>query len=310
MRHLLTAALAALMAATFFFVHDWAFITLSGPHLGGWSVTALIALIAMVGTGLLLGVLVSARNISPLASALPGAVLLGWSALLIFGPSKLYKVSSPAPGVLGAGFSQVLLYGVAAVLGAAMIGPALVPSRWRRGSGDGALAATARAATARAAGRARVPGSIAFAAAVAIVLFFADGWAIQTITGRVAPGEGLVSAHNVAAFGLLAATGLLLGALLALQRVSPLAGGLPGVVLIAWSALAAFDHGDALRLVPLQHHSFGQGFTDMLLEGLAAVLGAVLIAPLLIPLASRLRWRGAASEAVPAGDPTAAEVTG
>jgi len=305
MRHLLTAALAALMAATFFFVHDWAFITLSGPHLGGWSVTALIALIAMVGTGLLLGVLVSARNISPLASALPGVVLLGWSALLIFGPSKVYKVSSPAPGVLGAGFSQVLLYGVAAVLGAAMIGPALVPSRWRRGNGDGAPATAARAA-----GRARVSGSIVFAAAVAVVLFFADGWAIQTITGRVAPGEGLVSAHNVAAFGLLAATGLLLGALLALQRVSPLAGGLPGVVLIAWSALAAFDHGDALRLVPLQHHSFGQGFTDMLLEGLAAVLGAVLIAPLLIPLASRLRWRGAASEAVQAGDPSAAEVTG
>jgi hypothetical protein len=299
MRHLLTAALAALMAATFFFAHDWAFITLSGPGVGRWSFTALIALIAMVGTGLLLGVLVSARSISPLASALPGAVLLGWSALLIFGPSKVYKVSSAAHGVLGAGFSQVLLYGVAAVLGAAMIGPVFVPSRWRRGS-----------AASAAAGRAGVAGSIVFAAAVAIALFFADGWAIERITGRVAPGQGLVSEHNVAAFGLLAATGLLLGVLLALHRVSPLAGGLPGIVLLAWSALAAFDHADGLRIVPLQHQAFGQGFEDMLLEGLAAVLGAVLITPLLIPLVSRFRWRRAVSGAVQAGDPSPAEVTG
>lgn len=301
MRHLLTAALAALMAATFFFAHDWAFITLSGPGVGGWSVTALVALIAMVGTGLLLGVLVSARSISPLASALPGVVLLGWSALLIFGPGKVYKVSSVAHGVLGAGFSQVLLYGVAAVLGAAMIGPVLVPSRWRRGSGGAAAGAAERAG---------VAGSIVFAAAVAIALFFADGWAIERITGRVAPGQGLVSEHDVAAFGLLAATGLLLGVLLALQRVSPLAGGLPGVVLLAWSALAAFDHADGLRIVPLQHQAFGQGFKDMLLEGLAAVLGAVLITPLLILLASRLRWRRAVGGAVQAGDPSPAEVTG
>jgi hypothetical protein len=301
MRHLLTAALAALMAATFFFAHDWAFITLSGPGAGGWSVTALIALIAMVGTGLLLGVLVSARSISPLASALPGVVLLGWSALLIFGPSKVYKVSSAAHGVLGAGFSQVLLYGVAAVLGAAMIGPVLVPSRWRRGS--------AASATVAGAGRAGVAGSIVFAAAVAMALFFADGWAIERFTGRVAPGQGLVSEPNVAAFGLLAATGLLLGVLLALHRVSPLAGGLPGIVLLAWSALAAFDHADGLRIVPLQHQAFGQGFEDMLLEGLAAVLGAVLITPLLIPLASRFRWRRAVSGAVSAGDPSPAEVT-
>ncbi len=300
MRHLLTAALAAVMAAVVFFAADWAFIMFTGPGAGSWSPRALAALSAMVGTGLLLGVLVSARSISPLATALPGVVLLAWSALVMFGPTRLYKVSSAPDGVLGAGFSQVLLYGVATVLGAAMIGPVLVPSRWRRSNGNGAPAAA----------RARVPGGIVLAAAVALLLFFADGWAIQTITGRLAPGLGLHSEHTVAAFVLLAASGLLLGVLLPLRRVSPLATGLPGIALVVWSALVAFDQSGALRIVPLQHDAFGQGFTDMLLEGLAAVLGAALITPQLIPLASPSRWRRPAREAVQADDPSPAEVTG
>jgi hypothetical protein len=306
MRHLLTAALAAVMAAAVFFAADWAFIMLSGQGSGSWSVTALAALSAMVGTGLLLGVLVATRSISPLATALPGVVLLAWSAGLMFGTSKLYKVSSAPDGVLGAGFSQVLLYGVATVLGAAMIGPALLPSRWRRGDG------TSEPAAGRTAGRAGVVRGLLLAAVVAAVIFFADGWAIQTITGRLAPGEGLRSTHTVAAFGLLAVSGLVLGVVLALRRLPPLACGLPGIALVAWSALAAFDQSGALRIVPLSADAFGQGFADMLLEGLAAVLGAALITPLLLPLASSPRWRRAGRGAVQAGagDPSPAEATG
>jgi hypothetical protein len=264
MRHLVGAVLAAVMAAAVFF-SGWAFITLCGPRPGGWSPATLAAVSAMAGTGLLLGVLVSARRISPLAAGLPGIFLLGWSAVQMFGSVKWYKWSTAVHGAVGAGFSQILLYGMATLLGALMMCPMLIPSRWRRAGSDG--------------GQARAATGVALAAAVAFSIFLADGWGIQALTGRVAPGQGLASGRDVASFVVLAAAGLLLGILLAVRSISPLAAGLPGIVLLAWSGMLAFDQSGAVRIVPLQHEVFGQGFTDILAEGLGAVLGGAMIIP-------------------------------
>jgi hypothetical protein len=279
MRRSLSAVLAAVMAAAVFF-SGWGFITLSEARQGGWNPAALAAFIAMTAVGVLLGTLVSARRISPLATGLPGLVLLGWSAVQMFGPVKAYKLSTAVPGALGAGFSQMLLYGMATVLGAVMVSPMLISWRWRpadrHAGGSGLHPLTGLAA----------------AVALAIVLFFAAGWAIEAIAGRVAPGLGRGSGQAMAAFAVLAATGLVLGTLLATRRVSPLATGLPGIVLLGWSALLAFDQSIALRTVPLRGGVFGQGFADILLEGLATLLGAAMITRVAVPSS----WRRAAAD--------------
>src|ERR1017187_9460412 len=87
---------------------------------------------------------------------------------------------------------------------------------------------------------------VILAIVMAAVLFFAASWGyLKLETSRVAlgalpPGGGASLWHDPAVlegFGALAATGLVAGILIAVPRISPLAAGLPGLVLLAWTGL-------------------------------------------------------------------------
>lgn len=129
---------------------------------------------------------------------------------------------------------------------------------------------------------------VVLAAVMAAALFFAVGWGIQTITVASETFLSHSSSKMLEAVVALAAVGVLAGILVSVRRISPLAAGLPGVALLAWSALYAFDTLRAVQLVPLQHHTFGEGFSDMLEFGVTALAGGVMIIPMFIPS----RWRG------------------
>ncbi len=129
---------------------------------------------------------------------------------------------------------------------------------------------------------------VVLAVVMAAAVFFAAGWGIATAAVASETFTSHSSGKMLAALGALAGTGLLAGLLVAVRQISPLAAALPGLVLLAWSALFAFDTSRAVRLVPLQHDTFGQGFTDLLTFGITAFAGAVLVIPMFIPS----RWRG------------------
>ncbi|HUC59483.1 MAG TPA: hypothetical protein VMA95_18920 [Streptosporangiaceae bacterium] len=111
-------------------------------------------------------------------------------------------------------------------------------------------------------------------------LYLAGGWGVKQVT-EVPSTQGLI------AVGCLVGAGLLLGIFLAVPRVSPLATGLPGLVLLAWSALVIVNNGYAVRYLPLPGSTFTAGFTSLLFSGVFALLGAAMVIPLVIPS----RWR-------------------
>ena len=128
---------------------------------------------------------------------------------------------------------------------------------------------------------------VLLAVVMGAVLFGGAGWGIAKVTSLHSRGLSLTSTHGVIALAALAGVGLLLGILLAVPKVSPLAAGLPGLVLLGWTALLAVSSKRATRLIPLQGHSFAAGFETMLTSGLLALAGAVMIVPLFVPS----RWR-------------------
>jgi hypothetical protein len=143
MRHLYGLLLALALAAALFFgggLGVWRIVTwpASGSAPGSLTLTGprgLLPLAALLGTGLLLGILLTAPRVSPFGTGLPGLVLLGWSALLVLrGRYALRFVPLPASH-FGAGFGAMLSSGVLGLLGAVMLVPLLRPSRWRRWPG-------------------------------------------------------------------------------------------------------------------------------------------------------------------------------
>ena len=130
------------------------------------------------------------------------------------------------------------------------------------------------------------------ALAVSAALFFAAGWGVSRfITMRGGQGlqsvSALTSPHNVLPIAAVLGTGLLVGLVVAVRWVSPLAAGLPGLVLLAWSGLLLLRGNYALTFMPLAGSRYAQGFSSMLLTGVLAVIGTSMILPLLIPA----RWR-------------------
>jgi hypothetical protein len=118
-------------------------------------------------------------------------------------------------------------------------------------------------------------------------LFVGAGYGVDKITTLRAAGSNLTSTHGLIAVAAVAVVGLLLGILLAVPAISPLAAGLPGIVLLGWSALLMVSSGRATRLIPLHAHTFAVGFHSMLTSGVLAALGAAMIVPLFVPS----RWR-------------------
>ena len=131
------------------------------------------------------------------------------------------------------------------------------------------------------------------ALAVSAALFFGAGWGTSRFSG-LQSGQGLrtvtawTSLHNVIPVAALAGTALLLGILLVVRRVSALATGLPGLVLIGWSALVLLRGSHALTYIPMSGSRYGAGFATMLSSGFLLFLGIAMIIPIFMPS----RWRG------------------
>ena len=97
----------------------------------------------------------------------------------------------------------------------------------------------------------------------------------------------LFRSHALVALGALAGTGLLAGILIAAPRISPLAAGLPGLLLLGLTALYLVSVRRADELIPLRSHVFGAGFETLLARGLLGAAGLAMIVPLFVPS----RWR-------------------
>jgi hypothetical protein len=70
-------------------------------------------------------------------------------------------------------------------------------------------------------------------------------------------------------------------------RVSPLAAGLPGLLLLGWTALYLVNVRQGVDLIPLRSDPFGAGFEAMLFSGILGAAGLVMILPMFVPS----RWR-------------------
>ncbi len=155
---------------------------------------------------------------------------------------------------------------------------------------------------------------VILAIVMAAVLFFAASWGyLKLMAGRTAlgalpgGGSGWHDRTVVEGFGTLAAVGLAAGILVAVPRISPLAAGLPGLVLLAWTGLYLSSARRAVRYIPLKTRPYGAGFEELLIDGVLALAALVMIIPLFVPS----RWRrrdvatGApAAPAAPEGDVT------
>ncbi len=133
---------------------------------------------------------------------------------------------------------------------------------------------------------------VILAMAMGAALFFGAGWGIARIMAMHARGASMAAAPGLVALGAVLGTGLLLGILMAVPGISPLGAGLPGLGLLAWSALLVLSARRALQLIPLHGHSFATGFGSMLATGMLALVGIMMVIPLFVPS----RWRRSYSD--------------
>jgi hypothetical protein len=158
------------------------------------------------------------------------------------------------------------------------------------------------------------------ALAVAAAVFFGAAWGylrllrIPVVNGAAAtlPANGGSLLHDGSvlwAFGAVAAVALLIGACVAVPWISPLATGLPGLVLIGVTIWYGVNVQQAVRYIPLRGDAFGDGFEAMLFNGILAAAGLIMVVPLAIP--SRwVRRDGAADASDEEGPDTAAAASG
>ena len=123
---------------------------------------------------------------------------------------------------------------------------------------------------------------------LADALFFGGGWGATHVSALVGHSVGLPSRPGLIGLAAALATGTFLGILLVVPAVSPLATGLPGLILLAWTAGLAVSAHRALAWIPLQGDEFGLGFRFLLLNGTLALAGMAMIIPLFLPS----RWHG------------------
>ena len=152
---------------------------------------------------------------------------------------------------------------------------------------------------------------ILLAIVAALAIFFGGGWgylrllrvpaAHQSVASLPGGGGSLLHDHQVLyALAALAAVGLLIGLLMAVPWISPLAAGLPGLALLALTGLYLASTHRAVQLIPLRTRPYGLGFEALLINGLLALIGLAMVIPLFVPS----RWRRRVA-AVDTGAPAA-----
>lgn len=129
-------------------------------------------------------------------------------------------------------------------------------------------------------------------AGIALFSLLGAGWAIWRVDSLRHAHLALASAQGGGAIGVLALTGLAVGLIVAVPAISPLAAGLPGIGLLAWSAWVMVSQQQADRFIPLQGSVVEQGFATLLNGGVIALFGAIMIMPLFVPSRWRHRGRG------------------
>ncbi len=152
---------------------------------------------------------------------------------------------------------------------------------------------------------------VVLAIVLAAAVFFAASWGyLKLLIGPAGlgalPGGGGSLLHNHAVlegFGALLGAGLIAGLLIAVPRISPLAAGLVGLALLAWTGLYLFSVRRAVQYIPLKTQPYGRGFEAMLFGGVLALAGLVMIIPLFVP--SRWRSRPVATSPPPYAGSTA-----
>jgi hypothetical protein len=145
---------------------------------------------------------------------------------------------------------------------------------------------------------------VALAIVMAAAVFFAGSWGYLKLLsgsakGTLPAGSGsLIHDHAVLeGFGVLLAVGLLAGILMVLPMISPLAAGLPGLALLAWTGLYLFSVRHAVQYIPLKSRTYGTGFEALLFDGVLALAGLAMIIPLFVP--SRWRRRAVVERSAP-----------
>lgn len=149
---------------------------------------------------------------------------------------------------------------------------------------------------------------IALAVVLSAVVFFGGTWGYYRLFLRNGPGAewslpagggGLIGNSTVTlGLGAVVGTALIAGLLLVIPRISPLATGLPGLVLLAWTVLYLVTPGRAVHYIPLKSHSFGLGFAALGTTGILGAAGIVLVMPLFLPS----RWRRSPADDEDYGD--------
>jgi hypothetical protein len=143
---------------------------------------------------------------------------------------------------------------------------------------------------------------IGWAVALSAAVFFGGTWGYYRLFLRNGPGSawslpagggGLIG-NSTVTLGLagVLCTAVFAGVLLLIPRVSPLATGLPGLVLLAWTVLYLVSSARAVSYIPLKSHSFGHGFAALGTTGILGAAGIVLMMPMFLPS----RWRSPAEE--------------
>jgi hypothetical protein len=133
MRHAIGFVLALLLSAAIYLGGGWSVDRLGLAHGHGLiGMSGALTLAALAGTGLLIGILLAAPPVSPIATGLPGLALLGWTGLMVVRSSEAVRLIPMSSLQASAGIHTMLLNGVLGLLGAVLIVPMFVPSRWRR----------------------------------------------------------------------------------------------------------------------------------------------------------------------------------
>lgn len=151
-----------------------------------------------------------------------------------------------------------------------------------------------------------------------LAMFFGGAWGyLRLLKFPVAPGDPgalpdgggslLSNGPVLLALAAVVVTAVLAGVLAVVPQISPLATGLPGLLLIGWTALYLVSVRRATALIPLRSHAFGAGWEALLFNGVLGAVGLAMIVPMCVPSrwrASRPRpaGRGASEAARPGGD--------
>lgn len=129
-------------------------------------------------------------------------------------------------------------------------------------------------------------------------LFFPGAWGYLRLLRLPGPGDqlsdlpagggSLLSDHHLLlAFAAVAGTAGLAGILIGVPRISALAAGLPGLLVLGWTGLYLANVRQGVDLIPLRSDPFGAGFEAMLGNGILGAAGLALVVPMFVPS----RWR-------------------